>query len=120
MDDTTTLESLKKEVRQFCHDRDWDQYHNAKDLAIGVITEAGELLDIFRFKKPEEADALFEDPVKRVEIGDEMADVLYFILRLADRYDIDLSDEFTKKMVKNGEKYPVEQVRGKNQKYSEY
>ena len=120
MDDTTTLSTLKSQIKQFCEDRDWDQYHNAKELAIGIITEAGELLDHFRFQSPEQVDELFEDPEKLNEIGEEMADILYFLLRLSERYDIDLSEAFSKKMVKNEEKYPVEKVRGKNKKYNEY
>lgn len=114
------MASLKSVVRAFCEERDWDRYHNAKDLAIGIITEAGELLDIFRFRSLEEVDALFQDPDRRGEIGDELADVLYFVLRLAQRYGIDLSDAFARKMERNEEKYPAERVRGKNRKYSEY
>jgi NTP pyrophosphatase (non-canonical NTP hydrolase) len=120
MDDTTTIATLKQATKEFCDERDWEKYHNAKELAIGIITEAGELLDNFRFKSPEQVDELFEDPKRRGEIGEELADVLYFVLRMGERYDIDLSEEFSKKMVKNAEKYPVKLVKGKNQKYTEY
>jgi NTP pyrophosphatase (non-canonical NTP hydrolase) len=120
MDPVTTIEQLKKEVQQFSERRDWDQYHNAKELAIGLSTEAGELLDMFRFKTYSQVDELFQDPDRREMIEDEMADIFFFLLRLAQRYQLDLSGGFLRKMAKNEEKYPVEMVRGRNEKYSEY
>ena len=68
MDDKTTLGDLKDEIRLFCEERDWDRYHNAKDLAIGIVTEAAELLEHFRFKSNEESDALFNNPERRHEM----------------------------------------------------
>ena len=118
MDSDTSVHELKEKVRKFCEDRDWDQYHNAKDLAIGVITEASELLEHFRFKSGKEVEEMLNSP-KREEIAEEMADVLYFLLRLAQRYDIDLVTELNKKMEKNEKRYPVEKARGKNKKYTE-
>jgi|SRR3989338_8034595 len=120
MDNKTNIHELKEKVRKFCEERDWDQYHNAKDLAIGVSTEASELLEHFRFKSEKEVEELLKNPEKRKEISEEMADVLYFILRLAQRYDIDVATEFEKKMQKNAKKYPVENVKGLNKKYNEY
>lgn len=119
MDDKSTLTNLKEAIRQFCEDRDWDQYHNAKDLAIGIITEAAELLEHFRFKSAEESDALFNDPALRSAIAQELADILYFVLRLAQRYEIDLSDELAAKLELNAARYPVEKAKGSNKKYSE-
>jgi NTP pyrophosphatase (non-canonical NTP hydrolase) len=117
-DTTTTIADLKEQVRQFCEARDWDQYHNAKDLAIGVSTEAGELLDLFRFKSLEEVEGMFRDAGEREEIEDEAADVLLFLLRLGQKYDIDLARAFERKMEKNSKKYPVEKTRGSNKKYN--
>lgn len=119
MDSEATLAELKAMVRKFCEERDWDQYHNAKDLAIGIITESAELLEHFRFKSHAEIDEMFTRTPKREEIGDEMADILYFLLRLAQRYDIDLAYELKKKLDKNEKKYPVEKARGSNKKYTE-
>jgi NTP pyrophosphatase (non-canonical NTP hydrolase) len=116
-DPTTTIAELKGQVERFCEARDWDQYHNAKDLAIGVSTEAGELLDLFRFMSPGEVEGMFRDGRKRGEIEDEMADVLFFLLRMAQMNGIDLSGAFERKMMKNEEKYPVEIARGSNKKY---
>lgn len=117
-DDTNTISDLKSQVQAFCEARDWDQYHNAKDLAIGVSTEAGELLDLFRFKSPEEVEAMFRDAREREDIEDEVSDVLFFLLRLGQKYDIDLTNALERKMEKNAGKYPVEKTRGSNKKYN--
>ena len=120
MDDKTTIEELKEIIRQFCELRDWDQYHNAKELTIGIVTEASELLEHFRFKSENQVDAMFQDNSKRHELTEEMADIFYFLLRLAQRYDIDLTTELKDKMKINEKKYPIEKVKGCNKKYSEY
>jgi len=120
MDHKTSIQELKEAVKQFCDERDWDQYHNAKDLAIAVSTEASELLTLFRFKSPEEIDEMFSTPSKREAITDEMADVLLPLLRLAMRYDVDLATEFHRKMGKNRTKYPIEKAKGQNRKYTEF
>jgi NTP pyrophosphatase (non-canonical NTP hydrolase) len=119
MDDKSTISDLKERIRLFCEERDWDRYHNAKDLSIGIITEAAELLEHFRFKSSEESEALFNDPERRRAIAQELADILYFVLRLAQRYDIDLSDELDAKLELNAARYPVEKAKGSNKKYSE-
>lgn len=116
-DTSTTIAALKGEVKRFCEAWDWDQYHNAKDLAIGVSTEAGELLDLFRFKSPEEVRAMFLNAGEREDVEDEMADVLFFLLRMAQMNGIDLSGALESNMVKNEKKYPVEKARGSNKKY---
>ncbi|MCX6707263.1 MAG: nucleotide pyrophosphohydrolase [Candidatus Woesearchaeota archaeon] len=119
MDHKTNISELKEQIKKFCSDRDWDKYHNAKDLAIGIITESSELLEHFRFKSEKQVEEMFNDPKKRGEISEEMADVLYFVIRLAERYNIDLTDELNKKMQKNGQKYPIEKAKGSNKKYDE-
>ena len=101
MESKTNIRDLKEKVKEFCEERDWDRYHNAKDLAIGITTESAELLDHFRFKSEAEVEEMLKDPSKRAEISDEMADTLYFLLRLAQRYDIDLVEALDKKMEKN-------------------
>jgi len=120
MDDKTNIKQLKEMVKAFCEERDWDQYHNAKDLAIGIITESSELLEHFRFKSGTEVDDLFKEKFKKDEVSEELADVLFFILRFAEKYHIDLSDELKKKLDKNVQKYPIEKAKGSNKKYTEY
>lgn len=118
-DSDTSIAQLKEMVKAYCEERDWDQYHNPKDLAIGIITEASEVLEHFRFKTTVEMDAMLNDPKKSAEISDEMADTLYFLLRLAQKYDIDLAGSFERKMNQNVKKYPVEKAKGSNKKYNE-
>lgn len=119
MDHKTNINELKDKIKKFCEDRNWDQYHNAKDLAIGIITESSELLEHFRFKSEKEVDDMFKDLDKKQEISGEMADVFYFLLRLAQKYNIDLASELTKKLEKNEKRYSLEKFKGSNKKYSE-
>jgi len=114
----TKLEELTAEIRIFCDERDWTQFHTPKDLAIGMVGEAVELLAIFRYRNLEESLKLVEE--KREAIGDELADVFFHLIRFADLYDFDLGSELQRKMVKNALKYPAAKVRGKNLKYDEY
>ncbi len=120
MDSDNTIKELKDKIKEFCELRDWDQYHNAKDLAIGIITESGELLDMFRFKNEKEIENMFRNSENKGKISEELADILYFVLRLAQRYDIDLSTELGKKLQKNEQKYPIEKAKGSNKKYTEF
>lgn len=106
-------------VAKFCEERDWDQFHDAKELAIGLSTESAELLDLFRFKTKEQVEAMFEDPTRRTKIEEEVADVFFFLLRLSQRYELDLFAALSMKMKKNAMKYPVERARGSNKKYDE-
>lgn len=119
IDSETNLYELKEIVRTFCEDRDWDKYHNAKDLAIGIITEASELLEHFRFKSDKEVKGIFKNSKKKDKISEEMTDILYFLLRLSQKYNIELSDELIKKNRKNRNKYPIEKAKGLNKKYTE-
>ncbi|MBM4269070.1 MAG: nucleotide pyrophosphohydrolase [Deltaproteobacteria bacterium] len=118
-DRDTPLEALKAVVERFCTERDWDQFHDAKELSIGAATEAGELLALFRFQTGPDIENLLGDASSRRRVEEEMADVLFFILRLAQRYDIDLTSAFTRKLALNAVRYPVEKSRGKNRKYDE-
>ncbi len=119
-DQETKLHEFKDKIKAFCEARDWDQFHNAKELAIALSIEASELLEIFRWKNDEEVVELFKNKKKKEDIEDEMADILYFLVRLAQRYNIDLTEAFDKKMEKNEKKYPVEKAKGSNKKYTEY
>lgn len=106
MDTATTISDLKDIVKVFCQDRGWDPFHNPKDLSIGIITEASELLELFRFQTEENSVTMLKDPQVREAISDELSDVLYFLLRFAQKYDFDLSNGFVQKMEKNKLKYP--------------
>ncbi len=119
-DTETKLHELKQKIKGFCDARDWDQFHNAKELAIALSIEASELLEIFRWKSPQEVDELFKNEKKKEDIEDEMADVLYFLVRIAQLYDLDLTEALERKMDKNDKKYPVDKARGSNKKYNEF
>lgn len=119
MDTNTTVNELKEIMKKFCEERDWDQFHNPKELAIGISTEANELLEHFRFKSEEQMEEMMKDPQKRMMIQEELADVLAFVLRFAQKNDFDLSESLIDKMSKNGKKYPVSKSKGNNIKYNE-
>ena len=119
MDHKTNIHELKEKIREFCEKRDWDQFHNAKELALALSIEASELLEHFRWKTHEETDNLFDDSLKREQIEDEVADITYFLLRMAQMYNIDLTKSLIRKMEKNDKKYPVEKAKGSHKKYTE-
>lgn len=114
------LETLTQQVKAFCELRDWDQYHTPKDLAIGLSTESNELLDLFRFKSEEQMRAMMQDTAKRQAISEELADIFFFLLRFSQMYDFDMAKGLEDKIEKNNQKYPIDKVKGKNLKYSEY
>ena len=116
MDENVTIGSMKQIVKDFCEARDWDQFHNPKDLAIGISTEANELLDIFRFQTEGQMKQMMLDETTRSHIEEELADTLFFILRFAQMNDIDLHGALTHKVRKNGQRYTVERSKGNNAK----
>lgn len=119
MDSATSIQQLKDVVQKFCSDREWDQFHNPKDLAIGFSTEANELLDLFRYKSEAEIEQKFLDPNFKLKVEHELSDVFFFVLRFAQIRNIDLTKAFEVKMKHNADKYPVEKAKGSNKKYNE-
>lgn len=115
----TTIQELTDLVKNFCEERDWDQFHNPKDLAIGISTEANELLDIFRFQSEEQIQGFFKDPKHREHIEEEFADTFFMLLRFAQMNGLDIKKCLEQKILKNGKKYPVEKAKGSNLKYDE-
>jgi dCTP diphosphatase len=119
-DKRTTLESLKSAVRRFSQERDWEPFHHPKDLGIALACEVGELLDHVRYRTPEQVAAHLSDPRVRREFAHELADCLWVLLRLADVTGIDLSDALHEKLALADAKYPVDQARGRPDKYTAY
>lgn len=119
MSDTAkkTIKDLQKDIRKFCDDRDWDQYHNAKDLAISLSLEAAEVLEHFQWKNFEEIVRHSKD--NKDDIAEEIADVFYWVLLLSNKLDVDLVAAFDKKMEKNSKKYPISKAKGSHKKYTE-
>ncbi|SEN98640.1 NTP pyrophosphatase, house-cleaning of non-canonical NTPs [Amphibacillus marinus] len=110
-----SIDELMELVIYFRDQRDWQQFHNSKDLALSLSLESSELLENFQWKTSEEAES-----EKKDEIQDELADVVIYALMLAHELDIDLSDAVTSKLKKNNEKYPVAKSKGNNRKYKEF
>ena len=110
------MEELKLQIKEFIRTRDWEQYHTPKNLALALSVEAAEIVEIFQWKKAEEPLSPSEQEHLRQEIGD----VLVYLLELADKFEIDIVDAAKDKMLLNGKKYPVEKVKGKADKYTEY
>lgn len=117
-DDDVTLGELKSVVEKFCDERGWRQFHTPKEVAIGIVTEASELLERLRFKSDEQIEELLSGQM-RAGIEEELSDSLYFILRFAQVTGIDLSEAFDRKMKANAAKYPVAEAYGRNRKYDE-
>jgi dCTP diphosphatase len=104
-------------LRQFAKDRDWDQYHSPKNLAAALCVEAAELLEHFQWISEEASHSL--NPAQLKAVREEMADVLLYLIRMADKLDIDLLDAAADKIALNGQKYPVDKARGTSRKYNE-
>ncbi len=112
MDESTTLQELKKEVERFRDERSWKRFHNPKDLALSIAVEAGELLEIFQWHELKAADIDADKTIKG-KLEEELADVMLYCLSLASVAGIDLSSSILKKLERNRKKYPVERYYGK-------
>lgn len=112
------LDILKRTLRAFAEDRDWERFHSPKNLAMALAVEAGELLERFQWLTEEQSRDL--DEKARERVAEELADVQIYLVRLADQLGIDLVEAAEKKVALNAEKYPADVVRGSSRKYSEY
>ena len=110
---------LQDAAVRFRDERDWRQFHRPKDLALGVVTEAGELAELFLWKTDAELEAALQEPRFRERLADEMADVQVFLLYLADRSGLSLPASVLRKLEKNALKYPVHRSRGSSRKYDD-
>jgi NTP pyrophosphatase (non-canonical NTP hydrolase) len=117
-DDTDSLQNLRERLRLFAEERDWDQFHSPKNLSMALIAEAGELVEHFQWLTEQQSAEL--PAVKLAEIERELADILIYLIRLADKLDVNLVHAANKKVALNERKYPVNKVRGSSKKYTEY
>jgi NTP pyrophosphatase (non-canonical NTP hydrolase) len=101
------LYDLQRAVQDFCEARNWDEFHSLKNLAIGAVTEAAELVEPFRFRTDSEVDAYIQTLEGRENLQDELADVFFFLLRIAQRYEVNLDQALRVKLLKNAAKYPI-------------
>jgi NTP pyrophosphatase (non-canonical NTP hydrolase) len=111
----TELETLRDQVRDFARERDWEQFHSPKNLAMALAGEAGELLEVFQWLTEEQSRSLDERSLAAA--SEEIADVLLYLVRLADRLGVDPLAAARKKLVANALKYPVDKARGSARKY---
>jgi NTP pyrophosphatase (non-canonical NTP hydrolase) len=111
------IEELTNRIIAFRDARDWKQFHNPKDVALSMVLEAGEVMEHFQWKNAEEMIKYSE--TNKTEIGEELADVLYWVLLMGHDLKIDVLEALEKKIEKNAEKYPVEKARGSAKKYTE-
>ena len=112
-DSSTTIAELREIVRRFVDEREWRQFHSPKNLSMSLSIEAAELMEHFQWIEAAESRRVGEDSAKLAVVRDEMADVLCYLLAIANELEIDLSDAMRDKMVKNAVKYPAEQSRGR-------
>ena len=112
------LEELRAHVRAFVAERDWERFHSPKNLAMALSVEASELVELFQWLSEEESAALGD--AQRRRVAEELADVLWFLVRLSDRLDIDLLEAAEQKLADNAKKYPAEKVRSQSKKYTDY
>ncbi len=117
MPSTDSLETLRDTLRQFAAERDWDQFHSPKNLVMALSVEVAELMEHFQWLTAEAAMAL--EPARQAAVRDELADVLLYLIRLADKLDVDLVAAGYDKVAKNALKYPADKARGSMRKYTE-
>jgi NTP pyrophosphatase (non-canonical NTP hydrolase) len=111
------IKNLTKRIIDFRDARDWKQFHNPKDVALSLSLEAAEVLEHFQWKNGQELDEYVQ--THKEHIGEELADVLYWVLLMSHDLNIDITDALSKKMDKNEEKYAVEKAKGNHKKYTE-
>ena len=113
-----SLEQIKIQLREFASERDWDQFHSPKNLAMALIVEAAELVEHFQWLTEDQSQTL---PLEKLaEVEQEIADIQIYLIRLADKLGVDMEKAVNAKMELNAKKYPADKVRGSAVKYSDY
>jgi NTP pyrophosphatase (non-canonical NTP hydrolase) len=114
----SNIKQLQQRIRDFAHARDWDQFHSPKNLSMALIAEAAELVEHFQWLTEAQSHQLPEKT--RTEVEHELADIFVYLLRIADKLNVDLFEAAERKIKLNEEKYPADKVRGSAKKYTEY
>jgi len=117
-EDIKDLAQLRDRMRVFVAERDWEKFHSPKNLSMALSVEAAELVEIFQWLT--EAESAVLDSVRRARVEAELADILVYLVRIADRLDVDLLQAASRKLEENARKYPADRVRGQARKYDEY
>jgi len=114
----TSIDSLRDRLREFARERDWDQFHTPKNLSMALIAEAAELVEHFQWVDGNNSHLL--DDKLRPSVEEEIADIFIYLVRIADKLDIDLYSAAERKIAINARKYPADKVKGSSKKYTEY
>ena len=117
MSDPRELEHLRQALREFARARDWEPFHSPKNLAMALSVEAAELVEVFQWAT--EAESRAPSPEAKAAAAEEIADVLLYLVRIADQLGLDPAAEARRKLEANARKYPVDKARGSNKKYTE-
>ena len=120
---TDSLLHIRSLLREFADERDWNQYHTPRNLILALVGEVGELSEIFQWKSDQQCQPGLSEgwsQADRMHLSEEIADVLLYLVRLADVCGIDIGDAVIDKMKKNAAKYPAEKVKGSSKKYTDY
>lgn len=112
-----TISELTQLAIRFRDERDWKQFHNPKDMALSLVLEASEVLELMQWKNGDELQRHLE--AKRAQLGEELSDVLFWVLAMANDFSIDLGEAFKQKLVENAQKYPIDKAKGVSTKYTE-
>ncbi len=109
------IDHIQKQLSNFANERNWDQFHTPKNLAMALSVEASELVEIFQWLTPEQAEAIMSSSESE-HVKEEMADIMIYLIRMADKLNVDLGSAVTDKIVKNGKRYPVSLSKGNAKK----
>jgi len=114
------LIKINTEIEKFIKDRDWDQFHSIKNLSMALSVESSELLEIFQWMSEAQSEEIKNDTKLKGKVEDELADIFVYLLRIANKTEVNLEQAVLNKIQKNALKYPVEKSRGNSKKYSEF
>lgn len=110
---------LQEKIREFVRARDWEKYHDPKNLSMALAGEAGELLEIFQWLSPEESTKVMQDPKTATQVRHELADIFVYLLRLSDKLEVSLESAVCEKLALNEKKYPIHLSKGIATKYTQ-
>ncbi|WP_412471816.1 nucleotide pyrophosphohydrolase [Halobacteriovorax sp. RT-1-4] len=113
------VEKINSEVSKFISERDWDQFHSNKNLAMALSVETSELVEIFQWLKECESNDIASNSILKEKLEDEIADIFVYLMRIAIKSDIDIEEVTLRKIQKNAKKYPIEKAKGSAKKYTE-
>ena len=119
-DENMLIQELKNKIKKFVQERDWEKFHSPKNLSMSLSIEVAELMEHFQWVTIEQSKEIINNPIEKEKIQDEIADIAVYLLNLCNVLGVDMSEAITTKLKKNGEKYPVDLVKGKSHKYTYY